>query len=229
MLWLWISLAFVVIIAVIMASHLEVSGFHVYSATHRHVRYEVRALFGLVRMTFNVPIFKFEGFEKGFELDAQIDAQGTEDSSVEKQITWTKLKNWYKLSKLLTANVDEFPIWLKACLARVKCTEFRWHTELGTGDAASGAVMYGIVWAIKSSLAGAVSHKISLHTKPQMNVVVKFNETSFATQLTVKIKIRHFELVRAPWTLFVRICKIKGGLKTWHKNMLRPLISGMTK
>lgn len=231
MLWLWISLAFVVVIVIVMVSYVEIQGVHVYRATHRHVRYDVRALFGLVRLSFNIPIFKFKGFDEGFELDAQVGAQGANDniSDMKQQITWTKLKEWYALSKLLMSHVDDFFEWLMASLARVKCTEFRWHTELGTGDAASAAMLSGVAWGMKSTVAGAICHTISLHTKPQMNVVVKFNETIFSTQLIVTFKVRHVELVRVPWTLFIRICKIKGGLNVWRKSMIRPLKSSMTK
>lgn len=215
MLWLWISLAFVIMMTIVLWSDVEVVGIHTYRATHRDVRYEVKALFGMIKWKIAIPVFKFEGIEKGFELDAEVNA-----SKVKEQVTWTKLKRWYSLSKLLTSHVDDFYAWFKACLARVRCTEFRWQTELGTGDAASGAFLSGMAWSMKSTAAGVICNALSLQTEPQMNVVVRFNDTTFSTQLDVKVKVRHVELVRASWTLFIRICKIKGGLKVWWKNLL---------
>ena len=222
MLWLWlcIGIGIIALVAVVLVSHFEVKGVHIYEADRQNIHYNIRALFGLVRLKLSVPILNFKGFHEGIVLGTKVDkVNANEETDMKEQITPQRAKDIYDHMKLLLRNVDDFSAWLSSSLARVKCEELRWHTAVGTGDAASTAVVSGLLWGVKSSCIAFLSQRICLVTAPQLNIRPEYNAAGFSTELVLILRIRHVEIVRSAWMLLLRIMRVKGGLKVWRSSL----------
>jgi hypothetical protein len=111
---------------------------------------------------------------------------------------------------------------MKDTAGHLECTQFRWQTRIGLGDAPETAITTGIVWGLKSSLLGLTLPHIDLKTKPFVQVAPQYNSQHFSTDLLCKLQIRVFYLVQAAFRLLPRIWKAKGSWKSWQHILAKP-------
>lgn len=231
MLWLWLLLiAFIMLIVIVASSNISGEFYFSRVENNDQLFVEAKALFGLIHYRFEVPIIKFKNFTEGIMIKSESVAN-TNTASVDKDkqhITKDRIIDFYHKAKLLLHNTLNMHGWMKETLCRVQCTKFIWTTRVGIGDAPETAITAGIVWGIKSSLAGFILHYFSLRTKPQLSVIPHYNQSKFQMELSFAGKIRVYQAIWAAIRLFSKIIKVKGGVRAWYKVIFKSKFKPVT-
>lgn len=221
--WGWALLAFVVLMFALGASSVSFQVF--YSRVKDNDRFYifVKAVYGLVRYRYEVPLIKFKGLDKGFwikqehvnETGDKLMAEGSE------KIDRERIVHYYKKMKEGLRATLEMKRWILDTMTRLTCTELTWTTRIGLGDAAETAITTGIVWTLKSSLLTYMFQHIKRCTKPRVQVVPDYSQVHFSTQFSCIAKIRLGHAIFAGLVLMIRIMKVKGGVKTWRNILFK--------
>lgn len=184
---------------------------------------EMRALFGLIRYRYVIPIIQFKGFTKGILIKSETVTKSSSELKDETKdhITKDKIINIYKEAKEVLVYTFNFYDWMKQTLAKVECTDLKWITRVGVGDAPETAITSGAIWGIKSSLLGFSIRYVKLTAKPQIDVIPQYNEKQFSTDFRCAGRIRVWFVVVSGVRLISRAAKVKGGIRTWIQIVLK--------
>lgn len=214
--------AAVVTVLLMSRIHIEVDT----SRVKKHDRFTVniRALFGLFKYRVFVPMIDFRNLSDGIFIKKKtsFSAIANSDNAGELQVTRERIIEYYERARLLIKNVFDLTGWMKESLCHLECTQFRWLTRIGIGDAPETAITTGIVWGIKSSLLGFALPHIVMKTKPYVQVAPQYNLQHFSTELICKTQIRVYYAMLAGFRLLPRIWKGKGSLKSWQHILSKP-------
>jgi hypothetical protein len=222
MIWLWVVTFLVIVMVWVGLSHLHI---HIYFSRVKdndHFFVHLKLLGGLISYKMDVPILEYRGVCSGivFRMKSIMRIPKKEMQQKQKQeLTPERISDMYHWGKRLLAHVKEFTTWFHHMLTHVKCTELRWDTRLGIGDAAETALATGMLWAVKSTLFGYIFQYVHLETKPKISIQPRYNHPEFSTEFSCHANIRIGFLFYSMLALVWRIMKSKGGLKTW-KNVL---------
>lgn len=222
--WGWGLLALAVVLLILGAS--SVSFRLYYSRVKDNDRFYVlvKAVFGLVRYRYEVPMIKFKGM-KGISFkqehvnetgkSSRIMAEGTENIDKEKVISY-----YHRFKEMLRATFA-LKSWLLDTMTHVTCTELTWYTRIGLGDAPDTAITTGIIWTIKSSALAYLFQHIKRCARPKIQVVPDYSQVHFSMQLDCIAKIRLGHAILAGLLLAMRIIKVKGGIKAWQNILFK--------
>lgn len=225
MIWLWIVI--VVIALIVVAAFSAVRTHIVYTRDGYDDQFDIRikALFGLLHFNYSVPSIKFEGLLKGISVEREVSTniplpnskhlKSKADLNIDRKFVLSSYEKW----KVLIHHVLGFHHWLLCTLEHTHCTKILWSTDVGLDDAADTAITTGIIWGIKTSILGALFNRIKLEAQPQLAVVPQFNQMMLRTHFDCSLMIRLGYALYAGIRLFIRIYKVKGGLRTWQKNL----------
>ncbi|WP_339235369.1 DUF2953 domain-containing protein [Paenibacillus sp. FSL R5-0517] len=220
--WIWlggIGLLFALLIAAVLISNVHV---HFTFSKHKSDDYaniNVRVLYGIVRINYEIPSIVFRNMKEGFLVKTEQsmnhsrgEAQGSE------RVNKRKVKKWAKDVKVMLRATDALKLWLKQTLMHVHMTQLSWSTHIGVGDAAYTAVLTGWVWSIKSIIVGFLTYQIRFDETPVLQVMpVWSDEMEFRTELDCRVKIRITALLIAGFTLLTRVLQVEGGWQMWLK------------
>lgn len=216
--WGWLLLALALILVLMWFSRISFHTFYSRVGSNDRFYVKVRGLYGLVRFKIEVPVIKFKGLAQGVGVKAEA-VNGLNNSLVSEgatDIDREKIIRYYrKLKQILQATFD-MKEWVKETLALVCCTDLKWITRVGVGDAPETAITTGIVWTLKSSMLAYAFQFMNRDAKPQIRVIPQYNETHFSTEFSCIAQIRLGHAILAGLHLLVRIMKVKGGIKAWQ-------------
>lgn len=217
MIWVWILLLFIVVMIVILLSNVTTQVVYSRKADDDNFYVLIKALFGVLRFRYAIPIIKFKGITKG----VSIDREETTNAPIPDKIDHIKIDRMdvvsrYEQVKELVGHVLGFNRWLMSTLKRIHCRQISWATDIGLDDAAETAITTGMIWGIKTSILGILFNQIKLEAQPQLAVVPHFNSMQFRTAFECIIVIRLGYAMLAGLHLLVRIYKVKGGIRTWQ-------------
>jgi hypothetical protein len=179
---------------------------------------EVEALFGLIKYRYKIPKIDFKGLQQGVtfiieHFGKNVPEMHTEPDKQKLNINKDRILKMYDKFKLFLAQVFDFSEWIKNTLAQFCCTEFRWITRVGIGDAPATAVLTGISSGIKSVFLGYAFKFIRLQTKPWIHVQPQYHQVVFTTSLSCKLNIRLGAVLFSGILLGIRLWKAKGKRK----------------
>lgn len=99
----------------------------------------------------------------------------------------------------------------------MKFEAVRWHTVVGTGDAAGTGRLAGTVWALKGALAGVLpGSRDDPEALPRIGVEPRFHEAVFDTTFNCILVWRLWDIIRAARTARARpIPRQHEGVETW--------------
>ncbi|MDB5054399.1 MAG: hypothetical protein JWM44_2449 [Bacilli bacterium] len=218
MIWIWLVLIIACVAIVLFICHLRIWMFFSRMKDNDYLFIEIKA-FGFLRYRYEIPYIQYHSLWGGILVKMGTTMAATQHELHDKQkqqLTPHRISKIFHWGKKLLAHVFEYTAWLKQTLMHVKCTEFRWDTRVGIGDAAETALTTGVIWAVKSSLFGYVFHYVKLDTKPIISVQPQYNDMEFSTKLSCVAKIRIGYMLFAFLRLFVRILKTKDGVRVWR-------------
>ncbi|WNQ09331.1 DUF2953 domain-containing protein [Paenibacillus aurantius] len=218
MFWIGLLLFIVLAVAVILWSDIHILARFSRVKDNDKLTLEIRMLFGWIRYKVKIPTMNFEGFRKGLNLKVKGKSPNVQAGQFEdtQQITKESLEQWYRTARRVLNEIFSFSDWFRDTLAKVRCTDLRWITRIGVGDAPETAILTGIGWGIKSSLLGYVFKFIRLDTKPKIHIQPHYNEVMFSTEAEGRAQIRVFYAMLAGIYLVIRVVKVNGGRKTWR-------------
>ncbi|WP_240374607.1 DUF2953 domain-containing protein [Bacillus piscicola] len=104
--------------------------------------------------------------------------------------TPTEIKDKLETIQVLLNHVSGMIPILMKLLSKVKVKKFKWNSEIGTRDAAWSGMLTGMLWSMKSSLAGAGSAIFSFHCSPIFHVTPYFNKSVFNTDFSCMLSMR---------------------------------------
>ncbi|UJF31182.1 DUF2953 domain-containing protein [Paenibacillus hexagrammi] len=185
---------------------------------------EIRALFGIVRFRYVIPVIQFKGLHKGVlvKTEAVNQTQASLEGQAKEHITKEKVLEFFKNAKVILEHTAQLYDWMKKTIAKAQVTHLSWITRVGVGDAPETAITTGAIWAIKSSLLGFGIRFIQMLSKPKVAVTPQYNATYFSTEFVCKGRIRTWHVMWAGIALVIRISKVKGGLRVWYEMLRKP-------
>jgi hypothetical protein len=195
------------------SSHIVINGSITRKGSDDNADFDVIALFGLLRYHVKVPVLFFENRE--LKLKAQTEGPVIGVNETETEIDKNAIERFFDRFMDILRFTRDLSGLAKHLLSRVKLTEWRWSTAVGTGDAVSTAMATGLAWSVKTTVTGVLSQLVRLRANPHMEVSPHFNRSVFETTLTCTAKIRAIHLMLAGFRLFGRILKVKGGMQGW--------------
>jgi hypothetical protein len=221
----WVILGVLVIVLVLILFSWISAKIRFTRATSRdRLLIQIRALYGLVRKTIEVPI-QYDSMLQGLIVEKNGAGAGTAsqksasaDSHKGNAVTdtFTSALNTVKRSlPRILLRTD----WLKDTMCRVHCTRFNWRSRVGLPGAVDTAIAAGIGWGIKSSVIGFMFQYIRLDVKPQVMIEPRYTETVFTTELACEVKIRFIHMLTAGIRFMVRVVKLKKPLRR-RRNVL---------
>jgi hypothetical protein len=216
--WAWILLVLAVLVLAAWVSNLRME-MH-YSRVGENDRFYVyvHGLYGLVRYKYDIPMIKFKGLYQGIDLKTEhvnelnSNLMGEHYNNIDREKI---LKYYRKFKEILKATLD-MKEWIKDTMAQFCCTDMKWITKVGVGDAPETAITTGLVWTVKSSILAYMFKYIHRDVKPDVRVIPMYNQTFFSTELSCIAQIRLGQAIFAGLHLLVRIMKVKGGIKAWQ-------------
>jgi hypothetical protein len=216
--WGWLLLSLALVLVIVWFSKVKLQAFYSRVGNNDRFYILVHGLLGLVRFKFEIPVIKFKGLVRGIDVKSEA-VNGLNSDLVaegETNIDREKIIRYYnKLKRILQATFD-MKEWIKDTLGLVCCTDLKWTTRVGVGDAPETAITTGIVWTLKSSMLAYVFKFLNRDAKPQIRVIPQYNQTHFSTEFSCIAQIRLGHAILAGLHLLVRIMKVKGGIKAWQ-------------
>ncbi|WP_040951237.1 DUF2953 domain-containing protein [Gorillibacterium massiliense] len=94
---------------------------------------------------------------------------------------------------------------IKHLMKKMHCTELRWLTGIGLGDAPLTAVATGAGWAFKTTFLGYLFRYIRLNTRPNLAVQPLYNRYFFSMEVTAAVRIRAGSLLVSMIGFFFRL------------------------
>ncbi|WP_409346558.1 DUF2953 domain-containing protein [Paenibacillus sp. MBLB4367] len=204
--WLWAGAVAVALLAVLLASRIRLKLYFSRVGADDHLFVEARALFGIVRFKYEVPIIRFLGIFEGIEIRSEtVDRKkNVLMDGVGDNVSPDRFLDLYRKANVLLERIVGFADWVKGTLARVHCTQLQWATYIGIGDAAQTAVLTGAIWGLKTSLLGILFRFVKLDAKPELLVQPQYNRMQFATKVRFMFQMRLGVVLLAGMRLLVR-------------------------
>jgi len=219
--WWWVAAGILLVLAVAACcSHVIIRGTVTRRGADDNADIEVSALYGLVRYHMKVPVVLFENRE--LKLKARTAGPMVGVSETEAEIDKNAIERFFERMMEFLRFTRDLTGLAKHLVSRIKLTELRWTTDVGTGDAVSTAMATGLAWSVKTAITGVLSQLVRLRTNPHLAVAPHFNSTRFETAIACQARIRLWHLLLAGMRLFGRILKVKGGLKGWLELLTKP-------
>lgn len=220
----WIWLGGIVLFAILLLAIVLISNIHIHFTFRKHrsddyALINIRLLYGLVRIKYEIPSIVFKNMKEGFLVKTQ---QRTNHSRGEaegnERVNKRKVKKWAKEVKVMLRATDALKIWVKQTLTRVHMTDLSWSTRIGVADAAYTAIVTGWVWTMKSIMIGFLSYQVQFKRTPCLEVIpVWEDEMEFQTELELHMRIRFGAVFTAGLRLMTRVLKVEGGWRMWFR------------
>lgn len=80
-------------------------------------------------------------------------------------------------------------------IKKIHVYKFRWHTNIGAGEASSTGVLCGGVWTLKGLLVSFFSETSNIACPMEIRVLPHFQHKVFHTQVEMKMSIRLFQAI----------------------------------
>lgn len=95
---------------------------------------------------------------------------------------------------------------LKKNLKKVKINQWRWHSQIGTGDAASTGIITGFAWSIKGMVVGIAGEYMHIIDIAELEITPVFQGKGFASRCELTAS---FHIYRSIITVFMLLIFVK--------------------
>ncbi|WP_410984147.1 DUF2953 domain-containing protein [Bacillus cereus] len=179
----WLVIGIVVLlllVLLILLSKLSLKVTFLYSEMEKQCLFQVKIW--MIRYTFDI----LERIEKQQKKIGQKIEKAEEDGGIENKIM-AQLDSIGELIKKL----QEIHTIIKDFLKKVKINRWKWHSQIGTGDAASTGIVTGYAWGTKGMVAGVLGQYTHVIDIPEFEITPVFQGKGFASkgELTASFRI----------------------------------------
>lgn len=224
---LWIAIALALLILVITVILFSSIHFHVRvfrRGKDDRVEFDVTALFGLVKVHYELPKLKYEGIARGVRL--KLEESGLmpvrSDTDTHTRINKEKVEQWLDTIKKGLKATRGFNVWFKETAAHIRITKLDWSTDFSLSDAALTGTATGLLWGFKWCAAGWISQRMRMQAPPRLFVKPIFEDRfCFTTELVCTGSVSTGFVLFAGVRLLRRISQETGGLRQWKKLLSR--------
>lgn len=164
----------------------------------------IKAFFGLFRYRIEIPS---EKLRKNKESEMQINEH---DEETNQQDDEEGLSSFEPIKQILH-HIHELYDILKDFFKKVRIVDLEWKSVIGTGNAASAAIVAGAGWAFKGNVIGMISNYFLLKVYPKLEITPVFNRATSETYLRCMIQVKVGHAILAGIKL----------LRFWKKNVLK--------
>lgn len=85
----------------------------------------------------------------------------------------------------------------------MKINKWRWHSQIGTGDAASTGIVTGYAWSTKGMAAGVIGQYMHIIGIPEFEITPVFQGKGFASKCELTASFHIYRTVTAAVKLLV--------------------------
>ncbi|MEY8348852.1 DUF2953 domain-containing protein [Bacillus cereus] len=200
--WLVIVVGILLLlILLILLSKLSLKVTFLYSEMEKQCLFQVKIW--MIRYTFDV----LERIEKQQKKTAQKIEKAEKDGGIENKIM-AQLDSIGELIKRL----QEIHTIIKDFLKKVKINKWRWHSQIGTGDAASTGIVTGYAWGTKGMAAGILGQYTHVIDIPEFEITPVFQGKGFASRCELTASFRIYRAVVAGVKLLMFMRKQRSGI-----------------
>ncbi|OZU89709.1 hypothetical protein CIL03_00785 [Virgibacillus indicus] len=170
MIWILIFLCFVILIAAALYSRIYVTFNYSYTR-EKHI------------LSVTIAIYKLKVFRKQINLSEELNDSLNNKQQPDFGSFQEKLKSIFQQLKSLNDAANQV-------LGYLQIQQLNWHTNGGTGDAASTGIASGGVWMIKGIITGVLAEKMMMKCKPGLTVQPHFQLLFFQTKIDCIVSFR---------------------------------------
>jgi hypothetical protein len=223
--WLWSVLVFVLFVTVFAClSHIRVRVRYSRSGQLDQLVIVFQAVYGLIRYQVILPSIVMRGLNVVYneKRSGSIPGIGEHKHRHRRIIGRGTVKRYAKAYRVILRNTRMFKQWARQTLKKIECTRWRLDFRVGTGDAASTAVVTGLLWAVSGCAAGAASQFLRLKASPHSQVSPNYSATEFTVVWEADFRIRLGSVVWAILKLGKRTVHATHALRAWRSWLSSP-------
>ncbi|ANS74894.1 hypothetical protein AWM70_10030 [Paenibacillus yonginensis] len=220
--WIWtglLALAVVLLLLVVLLSKVTIRVHASKQNKDEQITADMKALFGMVNLHYEVPRIVFDNFKQGFKVETAMDSQSPVMSNYKEDaqhIDKEKVQQWKEIYKQILHATEGLKVWTEATLKHLEVTQLAWTTDFAMKEADHTAVASGLLWSVKNFIVGGLSFRVHMKKPPELQVTPGFGSSPhFTTQMDCIAKIGLGYAMYAGLTLITRVLKVKGGTKQW--------------
>ena len=222
----WFFFVWAFLLISFLLTHVKIIIEYKKSEQNDHIHLELKFLFDLLALKFDIPVLKMTSFLEGAQVKMQASPAGPAENDAEPAqsrgglfLTPRKVKKGLELINRIKLRAHDVQEVAKFTLSKLKCEKFEWHTRVGVGDAASTAMVTGLFWGVKTTLFGAFAHYIALRTTPRINVVPAYYSTEVDTRFLCIFRYRIGNSIIAVVRILFKLIKGREGI--WQNTLFR--------
>ncbi|WP_046944935.1 DUF2953 domain-containing protein [Bacillus cereus] len=106
----------------------------------------------------------------------------------------------------------------KDFLKKVEINQWRWHSQIGTGDAASTGIVTGFAWSTKGMVVGVIEQYMHIIDIPELEITPVFQGKGFASRCELTASFHIYWIVRTALILLIFRKKQHSAGKASYKN-----------
>lgn len=103
----------------------------------------------------------------------------------------------------IVKKLQEIHATIKKFLKRVKINQWRWYSQIGTGDAASTGIVTGFAWSTKGMVVGIVGEYMHIIDIPVLEITPVFQGKGFASKCELTASFRIYRSIIAALMLLI--------------------------
>lgn len=216
--WLWIALAIVVVIA----AGVFLSRVHIRIRYSRSGRLDqlvivIEALYGLFHYQILLPSIFIRGWNIVYkEKNTGGLMSEHEGKPQRKKINKGTIRRYMKAYQSILKSTREFKQWTLETLKKIECTRWRLDFKVGTGDAATTAVVTGLLWTVSGCATGAAGEFVSLKTSPHSRIEPNYSGREFTAVWEADFRVRVGSMLWSFIKLGKRTIRLSKAFKSWR-------------
>jgi hypothetical protein len=213
----------VLLISAAAASHIRVRIRYSRSEEQDRLVIIVHALYGLIRsrrtvtsiMVRGMSLFLRENRTSGWAI-------GVKREEKEREIDWTAMRRSLRAFRAVRRYTVGFRPWAASVLRRVECTRWRLDLRVGTGDAASTAVVAGLLWAALGCMTAAAGQWMRLRAHPHGEVRPNYGAEEMTIVWEGDFRVRLGTMIVAFVKLGKRTVHLRRAWSAWKSWLSEP-------
>jgi hypothetical protein len=98
---------------------------------------------------------------------------------------------------------EKYSDFMRNVISSLRCEYFSWHTLCGTGDAATTALLTGLLWSVKGTVLTKIKKNSILYTQPSISIKPDWGKEQYTTAFQCIFSIRIGHVITAVMKAFL--------------------------